>query len=208
MAALRLRHAISLATAKRAIGRRAAANGDRPMQEKAEPLGPFPIYVPHADQQELAEVLPGSAIVGFPIEANPGRIHVYYEGNRYDIPEFARFADRVRQAAGRCRWYRLDVEQWRRDHGDVPPPPTQYGYVSYPTSSQALVSTASLVQVALYDDILGLVTPIGPDEGALLHNWIGSSDPVELVATGRIFEARRAASGPESSGGLQPGGKT
>ena len=48
-------------------------------------------------------------------------------------------------------------------------------------------------QVAIYDDELGFVAPLGPRESELLTNWMGSTDPAELVARGRIFELRREA---------------
>jgi hypothetical protein len=163
------------------------------VDERSEPAGPFPVYVPIAAEGALTDVMRGSAIVGFPLEAEPGTIHVYFEGNRYASAELARFADRANYAAGRCRWYRLDLEDWRREHGDATPPATEYGYVGYPTSSQAFVLATTLVQVALYDDELGFVAPLGARESELLTNWIGSTDPAELVATGRTFEDRREA---------------
>jgi hypothetical protein len=163
------------------------------VDERSEPAGPFPVYVPLAADGALGEVMRGSAIVGFPLEAKPGTIHVYFEDNRYGGLELARFADRANYAAGRCRWYRLDLEDWRREHGNAAPPVTEYGYVVYPTRSQAFVLATAVVQVAIYDDALGFVAPLGPRESELLTNWIGSTDPAELVATGRNFEDRREA---------------
>jgi hypothetical protein len=163
------------------------------MPERSEPAGPFPVYIPVAAGGALGDVMPGSAIVGFPMEGDPTTIHVYFEGNRYGSAELARFADRVNYAAGRCRWYRLDLDEWRREHGDATPPATEYGYVGYLTSSQAFVSATAVVQVAIYDDHLGFVAPLGPRESELLTDWIGSTDPAELVATGQNFEIRREA---------------
>jgi hypothetical protein len=165
------------------------------MQEGVDDYGPFPVYVPRIREGVLAEVLGGSAIVGFPAEADPDHIHIYYEGNWYGSPDLVRFADRVVHAAGRCRWQRLDAERWQREHTNMPRPQTEYGFVGYPTSAQAVVLAEQLVEVAFFDDVLGFVIAIGPDQGRVLGDWIGSNDPLELVASGRVFEERRRAAG-------------
>jgi hypothetical protein len=128
--------------------------------------GPYPIYVPRPESAALQHVLPASAIVGFPLRSDPDTIHVYYEGNRYHSPDMLRFADRVKFAASRCR-------------------------NNYPTTAQAHVRAADLFHVALYDEILGLVTPLGDDQAALLATWIHSGAPQELQATGPQFPPRR-----------------
>jgi hypothetical protein len=163
------------------------------VEERADVFGPFPVYIPLAPEGGLFEIIRGSAIVGFPMEADPDTIHVYFEGNRYGSSELARFADRAKHAAGRCRWYRFDLEDWRREHGDADPPGIEYGYVGFATSAQAFVPAAAVIQVAIYDDDLGFVAPLGPRESELLTSWIGNADPEELVATGRIFDTRREA---------------
>jgi hypothetical protein len=167
------------------------------MQSTTETFGPFPIYVPRQAQRILAELAAGSAIVGFPVESNPTLLHVFYEGNRYNSPDLARFADRVKHAAGRCRWQRLNLEQWRREHGDTPPP-SEYGYISFPTTAQAIVPTELLAEVALYDDVLGIVTPKDVDGARTLHDWIGTDDPNELFATGLVFDERRLGLGGDN----------
>jgi hypothetical protein len=162
------------------------------MQHDYERTGPFPIYIPNDRPRSLAEVLPGAAIVGFALEADPSTIHVYYEGNRFGSASMRRFADRVRFAAGRCRWFRLNVDDWQRDHPDRPLPVAEYGYVGYPTTAQALVPVADLREVASYDDTLGIVTPISTEHDRLLRAWIGSQQPDEYLASGAVFERRRA----------------
>jgi len=168
------------------------------MQEGIENYGPFPVYVPRIREGILAEILDGSAIVGFPPEADPDRVHIYYEGNRYSSPDLARFADRVVHAAARCRWQRFDAERWQREHANMPPPRTEHGFVGYPTSAQAIVDADRITAVALFDDVLGFVSATGPQQARLLSDWIHSSDPFELIATGRVFEERRRASGLDS----------
>jgi hypothetical protein len=157
-------------------------------------FGPFPVYIPSGTVEELSHVIHGSAIVGFPSEVDASMIHVYYEGNRYASPDLNRFADRVKHAAGRARWERFDFDQWRREYPDLPPPPTEHGFTTFPTAAQAMVRVRDLIQVAQYDDFLGLVEPLGLDERALLTDWIGSNAPAELVATGQVFELRRTES--------------
>jgi hypothetical protein len=157
------------------------------VEARTEVFGPFPVYIPLSREGGLVDVTPGSAIVGFPTETDPDTIHVYFEG------KLARFADRAKHAAARCRWYRFDLDDWRREHGAAAPPTTEHGYVGFATSAHALVAAGALIQVAIYDDDLGFVAPLGAREGELLRQWIGSADPEELVATGRIFELRREA---------------
>ena len=128
--------------------------------------GPFPVYVPRPDSAALQHVLPGSGIVGFPMRSDPATIHIYFEGNRYGAAEMARFADRVKFAVSRCR-------------------------NNYPTTAQAHVQATDLFQVALYDDIQGIVTPLGDEQASLLAAWIGSGEPRELQATGTQFNSRR-----------------
>jgi hypothetical protein len=166
------------------------------MDSAFEPAGPFPIYVPIEGGGVLAKVIPASAIVGFPLETEPNTIHVYYEGNLYNSADLRRFADRAKFAAGRCRWFRLNMDEWQREHGNSPPPATEYGYVGYPTRAHAFVSSVELVQVAVYDDVLGIVAAIGVDQALLLRAWIGPTDPLDYFATGTAFERRRAASRP------------
>jgi hypothetical protein len=165
------------------------------MQEEFEPAGPFPIYVPREGSRALADVNAGSAIVGFPTKTDPMLVHVYYEGNRYGSDDLRRFADRAKLAAGRCRWFRLDLEKWQREHADSPPPPTEHGYAGYPTSAQAFVPATELIEVAFYDDVLGIVRATGNEQAALLGDWVGPVDSLEYFATGIAFDQRRAASG-------------
>jgi hypothetical protein len=165
--------------------------------------GPFPVYVPRLEgqSQALAHVLRGSAIVGFRLAADPTKIHVYYEGNAGGAHGLLRFADRAKHAAGRCRWYRLDIEQWRRNNPGEPLPETEHGYIAYPTAAQAIVDADALVWVALYDDVLGIVLPTGPEQAALLAAWIGSTEPEEHFATGAEFDQRREDALPPDSDG-------
>jgi hypothetical protein len=165
------------------------------MQSQNKPAGPFPVYVPRPGSHSLADVLPASAIVGFPLEANHSIIHVFYEGNRYTRKVLVRFADRAVLAAGRCRWFRLDAVDWQREHPGEPLPPSEYGYVSYPTAAQAHVAAGDLIRVAVYDDVLGIVVPLDAEGAAGLRDWIDSTDPIEFLASGVLFRRRREATG-------------
>jgi hypothetical protein len=156
-----------------------------------DPFGPFPVYVPREPSRVLTDVPFGAAIVGFPTEADPTLIRVFYEANLYDSPDLLRFADRVKHAAGHCRFARLDLEEWRFEHADRPPPSAEYGYVAYPTSAQTVVPAADLIEVATYDDVLGVVRAHSPEAAEHLADWIAGEAPAELLATGRAFEARR-----------------
>lgn len=139
----------------------------------------------------LRDVLVGSAIVGFRLESDPTKIHVYYEGNAAASEAMLRFADRAKFAAGRCRWLRVDAEQWQRDHPGEAVADVEHGYIGYPTAAHEVVSADDLVEVALYDDVLGIVSLNGPHEATLLAAWIGTDDPGEFLATGAAFEQRR-----------------
>src|ERR1700730_13523447 len=99
------------------------------MRPDFEPAGPFPIYVSRGVGGVLSEVIDGSAILGFRLESDPTLIHVYYEGNLDAAPSMLRFADRAKYAAGRCRWSRLDSDQWRHENPGRPLPSSEYGYV-------------------------------------------------------------------------------
>jgi hypothetical protein len=153
------------------------------------------IYVSDAGRSVLSDLTAGSAILGFPLESDPTQIHVYYEENRDAITGVRRFADRAKDAAGRCRWFHLDPVQWRHDNPGQPLPTSEYGYVGYPTSAEDIVPASDLIEVALYDDVLGIVLPLGREPAEMLHAWLGSDDPVEFVATGALFERRRKAAG-------------
>lgn len=72
-----------------------------------------PVFIPATDSRIRAFIDPGSAVVGDPetIEAQPGagpeadpeRVVVDYEGNRFDAENMRRFADRALHAYGRHR---------------------------------------------------------------------------------------------------------
>ena len=49
-----------------------------------------------------------------------------------------------------------------------------------------------MVEVALFNDYLGTLTPHGVAERRMLQAWIDSEDPVEFEASGVVFERRRA----------------
>lgn len=157
----------------------------------AERHGPFPVYIPAADLAELRDILPRSAIVGFPLEADPSRIHIFYEGNQHGAEGLRRYADRAQFAAARCRWFQVDVDAWELANPGRPVPPVEYGYASYPTRAQAFVPADAVRLVAIYDDYLGVLTPTSEADEAALRRWIGSDDPAEWLATGVLFEVRR-----------------
>ena len=174
------------------------------MHEPVERAGPFPVHVPERDSSLVSIVLPGSAIVGFPLPSDPQVVHVYYEGNRYRREALRRFADRAKFAAGRCRWFRFDPDRWAREHPGEAAPLVEHGWVGYPTTAQYLVPAKELITVATYDDELGLVVPLGLDQERRLRAWIGpvADETLDLQATGSEFERRRASprDGPAASG--------
>jgi hypothetical protein len=90
---------------------------------------------------------------------------------------------------------RLDPVQWRQHNPGQPLPTSEYGYVGYPTRAQVVVPARELIEVALYDDVLGIIVPLGREQAELLHAWLSSDDPVEFVATGAAFERRSKAAG-------------
>src|SRR5947207_3117787 len=100
------------------------------MQSPIEGAGPFPIFVPRPQATVLANIVRGSAIVGFPLENDASMVHVFFEGNITQSEPMRRFADRAKHASGRCRWFRVDVDKWRREHPDRPLPSSEYGYAS------------------------------------------------------------------------------
>jgi hypothetical protein len=61
----------------------------------------------------------------------------------------------------------------------------------FPTRAQITVDAVAVTHVALYDEVIGQVEPLGPTEAALLSAWIGSADPLELEASGVSFQQRR-----------------
>jgi hypothetical protein len=136
------------------------------MSVSESPIVPIRIYVPRTDTTTLPGLLAASAVVSCTEASETHSVHVYFEGNRYPSADMARFADRVKFAAARCR-------------------------TRYPTSAEAIVGRSSLTEVAQYDDFLGIVTPLGTEQAALLIEWIHSDDPNEMQATGLAFEARR-----------------
>lgn len=57
------------------------------------------IYVPALGADSLADLIPGSGIVGTPML--DGKVLVYFEGNKYRAQNIRTWADRVKHAAGR-----------------------------------------------------------------------------------------------------------
>jgi hypothetical protein len=165
-----------------------------PVSDPIQATGPFPVYVPAESSPTLSAVIRGSAIVGFPTERDPTIIHVFFEVNCYASDALRRFANRAAHAAGRCRWRQFDAEEWRREHPGDPQPPTEYGFVWYPTSAQARIPASDVVQVALYNDFTGTVLPISANHLVTPQAWIGSNHPEELLTAGTVFEQRRRIS--------------
>jgi hypothetical protein len=62
-----------------------------------------PVVVPKLDrlQKVSMSIDPGSGIVAFQMRGMPGKIHVYYEGNRLGAQNLNSFEDRVMHAYGR-----------------------------------------------------------------------------------------------------------
>ena len=117
------------------------------------------IFVPAPGHPLSPFIAPGSAIVGR--EPVSGRISVYYEGNIYNTPGLARFADRVFTAAGRL------AER-------------------YPTVARASLPATSLRRIGRWDDERGEVVLDERQADALLAAYLGLGvlDRSELVALG------------------------
>jgi hypothetical protein len=61
----------------------------------------FTIFVPRGPELAGRTLIAGSGLVGIP--AGPGRVLVYFEGNRYGSENVRTWADKVRVAAGRLQ---------------------------------------------------------------------------------------------------------
>lgn len=125
------------------------------------------VYVPVAGHPAVADVLPGSGIVGAP---EGGHVLIDFEGNRNGASNIVTFADRVHHAAGRAA-------------------------TRYPTVARRLVPREAVSEVGGYDEDEGVVVLDGPDAAETLAAWLGVAalDEAQLRSTGAHHERRREA---------------
>ena len=116
------------------------------------------IFIPAPGKPLPAFIAPRSAIVG--LEPQGDRIAVYYEGNIYETPAMARFADRVYAAAGRLEAH-------------------------YTTVARALLSVGDLAHIGYWNDEDGLVLLDGHEAARALAAYLetGHLNPEDLVGT-------------------------
>lgn len=125
----------------------------------------YRIYVPTKGHPAVAGILPGSGIVGRP---RGGSILADYEGNRFNGPSLAVYADRVHHAAGRAA-------------------------TGYPTVARSLMPADALTPVAFYDDQEGQIVPDDAQAEQMICAWLGAEllDAAQLRTTGASHERRR-----------------
>ncbi len=111
------------------------------------------VYVPREGASATARLAPRSAIVGGPAD---GGIDCHYEGAVYDQANLVRFHDRLSCAAGR----RIQ---------------------RYPTTARGRFPDDSLVPVADYDAVRGVVLSVG--DAAALSAWSGETAEDVVGAT-------------------------
>ena len=111
------------------------------------------IYLPNPESELSRRLIIGSAIVGVP--STDGTVLIYYEGNRFDLPELRSYRQRVERAAMRLRF--------NEPHG-------------YPTRARDLVDPRELELIGTLDSTgLTISHPAGE-----LAWWISEADLIEL----------------------------
>ena len=109
--------------------------GDQVSSEDRDlPKGWLAVYVPRPGTSLREELAPGSGLVGSE-ESDDERMRIDFEGNVHDIPELARYADRVERAGERHQWTGPGEE------------------TGYPTSSCAYVERGELIRVGRFDPL-------------------------------------------------------
>lgn len=113
------------------------------------------VYLPAPGHPAIAGILPGSGIVGRPLE---DEVLIYYEGAIHGQVGMEHLADRVGHAYQRMR-------------------------NRYPTIAVRVVPRESLVVVGTFDPRGGRILLTGPLSERAVAGWIGVSelDPAELV---------------------------
>jgi hypothetical protein len=113
------------------------------------------IYLPNPESELSRRLIKGSAIVG--LLQPDGKVLIHYEGNRFDLPEFSLYRQRVERAAARLLF--------NRPHG-------------YPTRAREVVEPRDV------DPIGTLEVPSGELEISRpaheLAWWISNADLVDL----------------------------
>jgi hypothetical protein len=115
------------------------------------------VYIPAADAPEVADLAPGSGIVGE--RQDDGSVLIDFEGNLVGAPALELYANRVLKAAA------------RQD-------------ARYPTRARRIVSDASLIAVGEFDSREQVVRLTGPDSERVVAEWLGLGeiDHTELIA--------------------------
>lgn len=99
---------------------------------------------------------PASAVVGKTLE--DGRIHVYFEGNRFGAANLKAFADRARSAAGRL-------------------------HSRYPTIAQAIANPDQLLRIGTYDVVEWVIASLDPAQSEALQAWLPQEPAPLAIAT-------------------------
>lgn len=107
----------------------------------------YALYVPLDPQLGVDHA---SAIVGKTLD--DGRIHIYYEGNRFNASNLKLYAERARSAAGRI-------------------------HARYPTIAQAIARPDQLLRVGTYDTTEWVIADLDPEHIPALQAWL-TPEPV------------------------------
>lgn len=131
------------------------------------------VYVPAPDHPAVADIAPGSGVVG---RAQGAMVLADFEGNLHGADNIRTLADRLHHAAGRAA-------------------------TRYPTVARRLVPAEALLAVGWYDEQSGRLVPDDAEAEAHLAGWLGRQalDPDELETTGAFHEHRRAVSAATAS---------
>jgi hypothetical protein len=108
------------------------------------------VYIPSPASRSALTIDSGSAIVSAALHDANGHLTVDFEGNRYNSPQFAAFADRADHAAGRH-------------------------LVRYPTIARANLPASDLVEIGTYDTETGNVTLHDKSATDALAAWCGQA---------------------------------
>jgi hypothetical protein len=113
------------------------------------------IYLPNPESELSRRIIKGSGIIGLP--QPDGKIHIHYEGNRFDLPEFRLYRQRVKRAAERLLF--------NRPHG-------------YPTRARDVVELRDVEPIGTLDVASGRLEISRP--ALELAWWISEADLVDL----------------------------
>lgn len=110
----------------------------------------YALYVPLDPQLGVDHA---SAIVGKTLD--DGRIHIFYEGNRFNASNLKLYAERARSAAGRL-------------------------HTRYPTIAQAIVRADQLRRVGTYDAAEWVIADLDAEHLPALQAWL-TPEPVPVA---------------------------